>query len=155
MKDAVGDVDDNESELRPMELTVRRILNASGLRNAMLNNRIVKAIRTQLAKMKKIASKAMKSGGRTFRNLMERWKSDSENYEFKVYFSEMDLNYYRADNERLRSLKRRYRQKFEDELAKRIQLEEVQRSKKIWRKKNKNIFHKLRKNKQNNKKRNP
>ena len=28
-KDAVGDVDDNELELRPMELTVRRILNAS------------------------------------------------------------------------------------------------------------------------------
>ena len=58
----------------------------------------------------------------------------------------MDLNYYKADNEPLRSLKRRYRQKFEDEQAKRIQLEEeVQRSIKIWRKKIKNIIQKLRK----------
>ena len=37
-KDVTGKVDDNESELRPMDLTARRILNASGLRNAMLNN---------------------------------------------------------------------------------------------------------------------
>ena len=116
--------DDMEPDLRPMEITVRRILNASGLRNAMLNKHIVKWIRTQLAIINNIAAKQMKSGGRSFKTLIQRWKSDYDTLKFKVYFNEMDVNYFSADNERLRSLKRKYRAKFEEEKVKRVQLEE-------------------------------
>ena len=152
------DVDEEESDstFTPIELTVRRILNASGLRNLMLTNRVVKAVRTQLAKMKNIAKKAMKAGGNTFRLLMEKWKSNEDKYRIKVYFSEMDVNYYITDNKRLRSLKRKYREQFQQEREKREKLERnLERSEKTWKKKFKNVVNKLRKMKLKEKKKKP
>ena len=62
--------------------------------------------------MNSIASKDMKSGGKTFRTLMDKWRAEEESYRLKVYFSEMDVNHYISDNNRLRSLKQKYRENF-------------------------------------------
>ena len=70
---------DVSSDFTPMEMNVRRIFNASGLRDLLLSSRVVKALRTQLAKMNNIASKAM-----TFRTLMDKWRAEKESYRLKV-----------------------------------------------------------------------
>ena len=149
-----GDEDqDVSSELTPMEMTVHCILNTSGLRNLLLSSCVVKAVRAQLAKMNNTASKAMKSGGKTFRTLMGKWRAEEESYRLKAYFNEMDVNHYISDNNRLRSLKQKYHEKFHKENEKRDSLERsFEPSTKCWKTKFKNLAHKLRKLKNRQKK---
>ena len=110
--------------LTPQQRLVRNILDDSGLKNVILTSRIIKAMGTQIAKVKNLARKAMRGGGNGFKELVKKWDSDNHKYDFKIYFKEVDICQISHENTRLRNLKRKYKENFLNERNKRVRLEE-------------------------------
>ena len=70
--------------LTPQQRLVRNILDDSGLKNVILTSRIIKAMGTQITKVKNLARKAMCGGGNGFKELVKKWDSDNHKYDFKI-----------------------------------------------------------------------
>ena len=58
--------------LTPQQKLVHNILDDSGLKNVILTSRIIKAMETQIAKVKNLARKVMRGGGNGFRELVKK-----------------------------------------------------------------------------------
>ena len=74
----------------PLYNVFREILDQSGLGDVIINSRILKQMGTQISKVMKLAKKAVRSGGKSFKALVTKWQSEKSNYKFKVCFLETD-----------------------------------------------------------------
>ena len=110
--------------LTPQQRLVRNILDDSELNNVIITSRIIKAMGTQIVKVKNLARKALHGKGNGFKKLVKKWDSDNHKYDFKIYFKEVDICQISHENTRLRNLKRKYNENFLNEQNKRVCLEE-------------------------------
>ena len=77
--------DDSEGNGSPLYSIVREILDQSGFGDVIINSRILKRMGTQISKVMKLAKKAMRSGGKSFKALVTKWQSEKSNYKFNIF----------------------------------------------------------------------
>ena len=114
---------DGETYQSVLAAIVERVLEESGIRGVVINNRILNVFHKKINDLERKFKKEVKRGGKCVEALKNKWRA-GKNYEIKIYYDEVDVLVLKEQNCKLQGEKRKLEESLVEEEAKRLRVEE-------------------------------
>ena len=142
--------DNGESYDLWLAAVVDKILLQSGIRGVMVGQRILNVFKKKIISLQSAFKRASKSGGKCVTKLLNVWELGKK-YRFTIYYKELDVVNIEYENRKLKGEKRKLEESLEEETARRLKTEEqlktvkdeVETSKKTYKKKFRDLVNKV------------
>ena len=115
--------EDREQAGSILATTVDRILEESGIRGLIINERILNVFKKKISLLQTAFKKVNRLGGKSVKKLLDVWKNGKP-YRFKIYYNELEAASLQQENLLLKKGKRELETELVQEQVKRQKVEE-------------------------------
>ena len=115
--------EDREQASSILATTVNRILEESGIRGLIVNERILNVFKKKISLLQTAFKKVNRLGGKSVKKLLDVWKNGKP-YRFKIYYNELEAASLQQQNLLLKKGKRELETELVQEQVKRQKVEE-------------------------------